>query len=79
MSDDVFTLGPATFGSRLIMGTGGAPSLEVLERSLIASGTELTTVAMRQASPDRAGVRALGAGAALHPGPAEHRGLLHRR
>ncbi len=47
MSDDVFTLGPAAFGSRLIMGTGGAPSLEVLERSLIASGTELTTVAMR--------------------------------
>ncbi|NEE59473.1 thiazole synthase, partial [Streptomyces sp. SID8455] len=30
MSDDVFALGPATFGSRLIMGTGGAPSLEVL-------------------------------------------------
>lgn len=51
MSDDVFTLGPATFGSRLIMGTGGAPSLEVLERSLIASGTELTTVAMRRLDP----------------------------
>ncbi|WP_405928355.1 thiazole synthase [Streptomyces griseus] len=48
MSDDVFSLGPAVFGSRLIMGTGGAPSLEVLERSLIASGTELTTVAMRR-------------------------------
>ncbi|WP_030345591.1 thiazole synthase [Streptomyces californicus] len=51
MSDDVFTLGPAAFGSRLIMGTGGAPSLEVLERSLIASGTELTTVAMRRLDP----------------------------
>lgn len=51
MSDDVFTLGPAAFRSRLIMGTGGAPSLEVLERSLIASGTELTTVAMRRLDP----------------------------
>ncbi|MFJ9684357.1 thiazole synthase [Streptomyces bacillaris] len=51
MSDDVFTLGPASFGSRLIMGTGGAPSLEVLERSLIASGTEMTTVAMRRLDP----------------------------
>ena len=30
------------------MGTGGAPSLEVLERALVASGTELTTVAMRR-------------------------------
>ncbi len=33
------------------MGTGGAPSLEVLERALIASGTELTTVAMRRVDP----------------------------
>ena len=35
------------FSSRLIMGTGGAPSLEVMEAALLASGTELTTVAMR--------------------------------
>ncbi|MCM2576431.1 thiazole synthase [Streptomyces sp. MTZ3.1] len=33
------------------MGTGGAPSLDVLERSLAASGTELTTVAMRRLDP----------------------------
>ncbi|MER5743681.1 thiazole synthase [Streptomyces sp. NPDC002225] len=51
MSDDVLTLGSAALGSRLIMGTGGAPSLDVLERSLIASGTELTTVAMRRLDP----------------------------
>ncbi|MGW1003721.1 thiazole synthase [Streptomyces sp. NPDC002520] len=37
-----------TFGSRLITGTGGAANLAVLERALIASGTELTTVAMRR-------------------------------
>jgi thiazole synthase len=51
MADDVFTLAGRSFGSRLIMGTGGAPSLEVLERALIASGTELTTVAMRRVDP----------------------------
>ena len=39
------------FGSRLIMGTGGAPSLDVLDRALTASGTELTTVAMRRVAP----------------------------
>ncbi|NNH75515.1 thiazole synthase [Nocardia uniformis] len=37
-----------TFGSRLIMGTGGAENLAVLEEALVASGTELTTVAMRR-------------------------------
>lgn len=34
--------------SRLIMGTGGAPSLTGLEAALRASGTELTTVALRR-------------------------------
>ncbi|MDJ0355582.1 MAG: thiazole synthase [Actinomycetota bacterium] len=34
--------------SRLIMGTGGAPSLDGLGAALLASGTELTTVAMRR-------------------------------
>src|SRR5260370_22469818 len=37
------------------MGTGGAPSLDVLDRALIASGTELTTVAMRRVDPASAG------------------------
>lgn len=37
-----------SFGSRLILGTGGAPNLAVLEEALVASGTELTTVAMRR-------------------------------
>ncbi|MFG2733456.1 thiazole synthase [Streptomyces harbinensis] len=52
--DDALVLGPLTLRSRLIMGTGGAPSPEVLERALAASGTELTTVAMRRVD---AGVR----------------------
>jgi thiazole synthase len=49
--DDPLTIAGESFGSRLIMGTGGAPSLEVLERALLASGTELTTVAMRRLDP----------------------------
>lgn len=48
---DPLVLGGVPFTSRLIMGTGGAPSLEVMERSLLASGTELTTVAMRRLDP----------------------------
>ena len=43
------------FGSRLILGTGGTPSLEVLEQALVASGTELTTVAMRRIDPAAGG------------------------
>lgn len=42
------TIADRTFGSRLIMGTGGAANLAVLEEALVASGTELTTVAMRR-------------------------------
>ncbi|GAB1817350.1 thiazole synthase [Herbidospora sp. RD11066] len=49
--DDPLLIGGEEFGSRLIMGTGGAPSLEVLDRALAASGTELTTVAMRRLDP----------------------------
>lgn len=37
-----------TFGSRLIMGTGGATTQASLESALVASGTELTTVAIRR-------------------------------
>src|SRR4051794_10615093 len=48
MADDPFVLGGRSFTSRLIMGTGGAPSLDVLERALVASGTQLTTVALRR-------------------------------
>jgi thiazole synthase len=53
--DDKFVLAGQVFGSRLIMGTGGAPSLDVLDRALAASGTELTTVAMRRVDTASAG------------------------
>jgi thiazole synthase len=51
MADDRLTIGDSVFNSRLIMGTGGAAGLDALERSLVASGTELTTVAMRRLDP----------------------------
>ncbi len=53
--DDPFVLGGERFTSRLIMGTGGAPSLDVLGRALAASGTEITTVAMRRVDPASSG------------------------
>ncbi len=49
--DDPLVIAGEQFTSRLITGTGGAPSLDVLERALLASGTELTTVAMRRVDP----------------------------
>ena len=48
MIEDRLVIGGRVLDSRLIMGTGGAASLDVLEQALIASGTELTTVAMRR-------------------------------
>ncbi len=43
-----FELAGRTWGSRLILGTGGFRSLEALERALAASGTEIVTVALRR-------------------------------
>ena len=44
----MLTIADRSFDSRLIMGTGGATSMAMLEESLLASGTELTTVSMRR-------------------------------
>jgi thiazole synthase len=54
MSDPLVNAGEE-LGSRLIMGTGGAPSMQVLREALTASGTELTTVAMRRVDPSARG------------------------
>ncbi len=66
---DALTIADVTFRSRLIVGTGGAPSLDTLERVIRASGTEMATVALRRVDPgrregllgalDRCGVRVL--------------------
>jgi thiazole synthase len=50
--EDPFVVGDVTFSSRLILGTGGATSMEALERALVASGAELATVSLRRIAPD---------------------------
>ena len=67
--DDPLVIAGESFSTRLIMGTGGASSLEALERAIAASGAELATVALRRIDPaakgsvldvlDRAGCRLL--------------------
>jgi thiazole synthase len=62
-------IGRERFRSRLLLGTGGVPSLDVLERVVRASGAELVTVALRRVEAaaggallevlDRCGVRLL--------------------
>ncbi|SNR56053.1 thiazole-phosphate synthase [Haloechinothrix alba] len=51
-SEDPLVIAGHKLSSRLIMGTGGSGNLSVLERALAASGTELTTVAMRRADAE---------------------------
>jgi thiazole synthase len=55
VADDPLTIAGEPFGSRLILGTGGAPSLDALERAIRASGTELVTVALRRVDPAQSG------------------------
>ncbi len=67
--EDPFILADETFSSRLIIGTGGARSLDALEQALIVSGAEMATVALRRIDPaakgsivdvlERVGVRIL--------------------
>jgi thiazole synthase len=69
MTDDPFVLAGVTLPSRLLLGTGGVPSLDVLARAVTASGTALVTVALRRVEAsaggaladvlDRCGVRLL--------------------
>jgi thiazole synthase len=53
--DDPLEIAGRTFSSRLIIGTGGASSLEALERALLASGAEMATVALRRIETDARG------------------------
>ena len=48
MADDPLVIAGREFGSRLILGTGGAANLAILEQALLAAQTELTTVAIRR-------------------------------
>ncbi|MBD2764136.1 thiazole synthase [Kocuria sp. cx-455] len=51
MASNQLIIDGVSLGSRLIMGTGGLTDLAMLERALLASGTELTTVAVRRYAP----------------------------
>jgi thiazole synthase len=73
---DPFVLAGETFTSRLVLGTGGLPSFDVLERVVRASGSQLVTVALRRVEAvadgamtqvlDRCGVRLLPNTAGCH-------------
>lgn len=52
LTEDPLVIAGEPLSSRLIMGTGGATDLVALERALVASGTALTTVAMRRFSAE---------------------------
>src|SRR5512132_4685200 len=54
-AEDGFELGSRSWGSRLIVGTGGFRSLAQMEQALIASGTEIVTVALRRVDPEAEG------------------------
>jgi len=66
---DPFMIANTEITSRLILGTGGAPSMQVIDETIVASGTAMCTVAMRRADAatggsiidviDRRGVRVL--------------------
>jgi len=55
MSEDTLVVAGEKLGSRLILGTGGAPSLQVVDEVIGASGTALCTVSMRRVDPTVAG------------------------
>ncbi len=60
---DVFTIADRTLRSRLLLGTGGFPSLELMAEAIAASATELVTVALRRLGH-------------AHPGGPQSRGSL---
>jgi thiazole synthase len=45
---DALTIAGRTLHSRLVLGTGGFPSLQLLSQAIAASGSELVTVALRR-------------------------------
>jgi thiazole synthase len=49
--EPTWTLGNRVWHSRLIVGTGGFSSLEAMEEAIVASGTEIVTVALRRVDP----------------------------
>ena len=54
MTSDSFRIGAYQFGSRLIVGTGKYPSMEVMRAAHAASGAAMVTVAIRRINLDNA-------------------------
>jgi thiazole synthase len=54
-TEEALAIGGREFRSRLILGTGGFPSLETLACAIEASGSELVTVALRRIDPSARG------------------------
>jgi thiazole synthase len=52
MPEDLLRIGQRTFRSRLFVGTGKYPSLEIMKQALEASGAEVVTVAVRRTALD---------------------------
>ncbi|HEX5225231.1 MAG TPA: thiazole synthase [Solirubrobacteraceae bacterium] len=58
VEDAPLALGGLQLRSRLLLGTGGFPSMEVMADAIAASGTELVTVALRRVGSDARSARA---------------------
>jgi thiazole synthase len=54
--DDPLRIGGRTLRSRLISGTGGFASMELMAQALVASGSEIATVALRRIQAPTGGV-----------------------
>src|SRR4051794_8206651 len=52
---DALVIGGRSFGSRLFVGTGKFPSNQSLRDAIVASGTEMVTVALRRIDPTAEG------------------------
>ncbi|MDQ6810845.1 MAG: thiazole synthase [Actinomycetota bacterium] len=53
--EDCLTIAGRTLRSRLLLGTGGFASLSLLSEAIVASGSELVTVALRRVDPSARG------------------------
>src|SRR5579875_717939 len=63
-------IGDLRLGSRLILGSGGFPSLALLQAAIEASGSELVTVALRRVDPSSSGSVLEATGARVLPNTA---------
>jgi thiazole synthase len=54
-AEELLTIAGRTLRSRLLLGTGGFPSLELMAEAIAASGSELVTVALRRVDPQARG------------------------